>query len=76
MKCTSCGRGTMQNATTTYFAKLKSCYVIIENVPCLKCDECGEETFAASVAVKIDSILDSLEKVASKIFIMDYRQAA
>lgn len=76
MKCTSCKYGDMTESKTTYFGQLKNCYVIIENVPCLKCEQCGEEYFVASVAEKIDGILESLEKIASKIFIMDYATAA
>lgn len=66
----------MKNETTTYFSKLNNCYVIIENVPCLKCIQCGEEFLIASVSEKIDNILDSIEKIASKIFILDYDKAA
>ena len=29
----------------------------IENVPCKKCDQCGEEFFTVSVMKKIDVIL-------------------
>ena len=76
MKCVSCKYGDMKEAKTTYFAQLNNCYVIIENVPCLKCEQCGEEYFTTSVAERIDDILDSLEKIASKIFIMDYTTAA
>ena len=76
MKCTSCKNGDMKESTTNYFTELNNCYVIIENVPCLKCDQCGEEYINASVAEKIDDILDSLEKIASKIFILDYTKAA
>lgn len=76
MKCLACKNGEMQNAKTTYFAKLNDCYVIIENVPCMKCEQCGEEFFTLSVLEKIDTILDELEKIASKIFIMDYTTAA
>ncbi len=76
MKCMSCKGGEMKPAKTTYFAKLNNCCVIIENVPCLKCEQCGEEFLNTAVAEKIDDILDSVEKVASKIFILDYSQAA
>ncbi len=76
MKCMSCKYGEMKNETTTYFSKLNNCYVIIENVPCLKCIQCGEEFLIASVSEKIDNILDSIEKIASKIFILDYDKAA
>lgn len=50
--------------------------MIIENVPCLKCSQCGEEFLVTSVAEKIDDILDSVERITSKIFILDYKTAA
>ena len=59
MKCMSCKGGEMKPDTTTYFAQLNNCYVIIENVPCLKCKQCGEEFLNTVVAEKIDDILDS-----------------
>ena len=76
MRCMSCKHGEMKEALTTYFKRLNNCYVIIENVPCLKCNQCGEEFINTSVAEKIDDILDSIEKIASKIFILDYASAA
>lgn len=76
MKCSACKSGDMKEAKTTYFAQLNNCYVIIENVPCMKCEQCGEEFFAMSVLEKIDDILERLERIASKIFIMDYATAA
>ncbi len=41
-----------------------------------KCNQCGEEFLVSSVAEKIDSILDNIEKIASKILILDYVKAA
>jgi YgiT-type zinc finger domain-containing protein len=76
MRCFACKNEALTQGTTTYFATLKKCYVIIENVPCLKCDQCGEEFFSSSVLEKIDSILEQVQKIASKIFIMDYQNAA
>ena len=76
MTCMSFKSGEMKEAKTTYFAQLNNCYVIIENVPCLKCEQCGEEFLNITVAEKIDDILDSIENIASKIFILDYTTAA
>ena len=76
MKCMSCKTDEMVESTTTYFAQLNNCYVIIEHVPCKKCEQCGEQFFSVSVMEKIDNILDKVEKIASKIFIMDYQTAA
>ena len=76
MRCTCCKTGQMEESKTTYFAQLKDCYVIIENVPCMKCGQCGEVVFRNSIAEKIDDILDDLEKIVSKISIIDYSKVA
>lgn len=72
----NCKTAEMKEDTTTYFANLDNCYVIIEHVPCRKCAQCGEEFFTASVIEKIDEILEKIAEVASKIFIMDYQSVA
>lgn len=76
MNCLLCKSGTMTDDFETYFAKLKTGYAIIENVPCKKCEQCGEILFSASVLEKIENLIDRLEKVSSKIFIFDYKNAA
>ncbi len=76
MKCLICKEDSMTSDKSTYFAQLPNCYVIIENVPCLKCTQCGEVVYSASVMERIDDILKKVEKIASKILITDYSQAA
>ena len=74
--CPGCKNNKMTNSLTVYFANTESCYVIIENVPCRKCSQCGEEFFTASVMNRIDEILEGIKNVSGKIFITDYQQAA
>ncbi len=76
MKCLICKAGSMTDDKSTYFAQLPNCYVIIENVPCRKCSQCGEVVYSASVMEKIDEILNKVELIASKILIMDFDRAA
>ena len=76
MNCLLCRSGSMRESTGTYFAQLDSCYVLIENVPCFQCDQCGEVVYAASVMAKIEDILEKVRAIESKIFILDYRKAA
>ena len=66
----------MNKDVGTYFTQMQGCYVIIENVPCYRCKQCGEVYYKTSVIEKIDDLLEKLEHIASKIFIMDYSQAA
>ena len=76
MRCLVCKSEQIDNSVTTYFAQVNNCYVIIENVPCQKCHQCGETLFSMDVLEKIDDILESIEKLVSKVIIMDYEQAA
>jgi YgiT-type zinc finger domain-containing protein len=76
MKCLLCKADSMVANTNTYFAQLPNGDVIIENVPCLKCTQCGEVVYSTSVMERIDEILKTAQAVASKIFIMNYTEAA
>ena len=76
MTCMSCKNGELAESKTTYFVDLNKCYLIIENVPCMKCTQCGEVYFKASVVERIDEIIEQIESIASKILIMDYNKAA
>lgn len=76
LKCLVCKADIMNESKSTYFTQLENCYVIIDNVPCMKCGQCGEVVYSASVMEKIDDILEKVKDIASKIFIMDYEKAA
>ena len=76
MRCLLCKSDNMIEARHTYIAQLEKCYVIIENVPCYECTQCGEVVYSASVMEKIDEMLEQFETVANKIFIVDYANAA
>lgn len=76
MNCLSCKNGEMLESTSSYFAEINNCYIIIENVPCLKCEQCGEIFYKASVLEKIDDIIEKIENIVGKILIMDYSKAA
>ena len=76
MRCMSCKMEEMEETKNAYFTQLDNCYVIIENVPYYKCVQCGEVYYKASVLDIFEEIIKKTENIASKIFIMDYSQAA
>ena len=61
MNCLVCKSGTMHEAKETYFANLKNGYLIIENVPCWKCDQCGEVVFSAPPCYSLSDDAPSAE---------------
>lgn len=76
MRCLSCKNGVMESSSTTYFADLKKCIIIIKNVPCKRCEQCGEILFSNSVAEKLDELMDKAEALASELTIMEYDKVA
>lgn len=74
--CFYCKCKTMIPSVTTHVATLKDCVIIIKNVPCDECGQCGEKYFSDEVMEKLDSIIDKAQEVAGEIFIRDYNHRA
>lgn len=75
-KCFYCKCKTMIPSVTTHVVTLKDCVIIIKNVPCEECEQCGEKYFSDEVMEKLDSIIDKAQEVAGEIFITDYNLRA
>ena len=74
MKCSFCG-GAEIAATTEYVEKQGNLIVVIKNVPCMKCEQCGEEYFSTEVIKVIERILDMIQNISSEltVTVIDYR---
>ena len=59
MTCILCEGGMVQG-TTSDFTDLGTCMVIIKNVPCMKCTQCGEKAFVGATVKRIESIVNSV----------------
>ena len=73
MKCAFCG-GSEKAAVTEYIEKQDNYSIVIKNVPCMKCEQCGEEYFSTEVIKRIETILDMIQRVASEltVTVIDY----
>lgn len=74
MTCCYCG-GDMVESMTTYFEQLDHTIVIIKNVPCHKCEQCGEVVFNALVVERLEQITEQLEKTLTEIAVVNYSAA-
>lgn len=75
MNCFTC-KGGIQKSTTTYMTECNGCYIIIKNVPCSKCTQCGEEYLNGITLQKIESIIERLKSILTEIAVIDYTNAA
>ena len=74
MTCVFC-KGSMVESTTIHTVELKNCIVVIKNVPCLKCDQCGEVVINGEVAQRIEQIVAGFEKALTEIAVVNYSAA-
>lgn len=75
MNCFFC-KGNMTDSVTTYMTELENCIVIIKNVPCLKCSQCGEVSFTGATMKIIETILDKCESLMTEIAVFDFSKTA
>ena len=65
-------KGTIENSFTNYMADLNGHFVIIKNVPCHKCRQCGEISFSGKTATRIEEIIEDLNKILTEVAIVEY----
>ena len=75
MTCFFC-KGTMEKDTTTHFAELSKCIVIIKNVPCYKCEQCGEISYFLDVGERLEQIVSTLKDSLTEVAIVHYPNTA
>ena len=71
-----CQNSTTVNSTTTHVVNYKNCIIVIKNVPCLECDQCGEKYYTDEVAERLELIVDMAKKLMQEIAVIDYPQVA
>jgi YgiT-type zinc finger domain-containing protein len=71
-----CKNKTYIESKTTHVVNYKDCIIIIRNVPCLECEQCGEKYYTDEVAEKIERIVESAKKLMQEISVVDYKNAA
>ena len=75
MTCLLC-KGEMKPSTTIHTVQMKNGSAVIKNVPCLKCEQCGEVVLSADTVEKIERILHTVEKAAAEITVVDFASSA
>lgn len=72
--CVLCG-GNLEKSTTEFIEKQDNYIVVIENIPCEKCAQCGETYFSDIVAQNIENILSQIQRISSEltVTVIDYK---
>lgn len=71
MICFMC-KGDMAESTTTHVVNWNNCVIIVKDVPCEKCLQCGESYYSNEVAEQLESIVNSLKSIVTEIAVVSY----
>ncbi|MGN0141020.1 MAG: type II toxin-antitoxin system MqsA family antitoxin [Roseburia sp.] len=52
------------------------CVIVIKNVPCEECEQCGEKFYTDEVAEQLEKMVDSAKKLMQEISVIDYSKVA
>ena len=74
MNCFYC-KGMTKGSTTTHVVKLKTSIIIIKNVPCTECVQCGAAFYDNDVALQIERIVKELKTAITEVAIVNYSAA-
>ncbi len=71
MRCFFC-KGGLEKGTTTHVVTLEKCIIIVKNVPCTRCTQCGESFFDDEVAIQLEEIVKSFSSSMMEITVVNY----
>lgn len=70
--CFYCKCSTTIPSHTTHVVTLNNCIIIIKNVPCEECEQCGEKYYSDEVMEKLEIMVERARALASEIFVTEY----
>ena len=74
--CMYCKCKTATPSFTTHVVNYKNCIIIIKNVPCEECEQCGEKYYSNEVAKQLENLVNIAKQLMQEIAIIDYSKAA
>jgi YgiT-type zinc finger domain-containing protein len=66
----------VKQSTTTHVVNYKGCVIVIKNVPCEACEQCGEVFYTDAVAERLEEMVNSAKALFQEISVMDFSKVA
>ena len=71
-----CKCDTVKQSTTTHVVNYKGSVIVIKNVPCEECEQCGEIFYTDKVAERLEEIVNTAKKLLQEVSVLDYSKVA
>ena len=70
--CFYCAGKEMLRKRTNYTVSLGNIVIVVKNVPCEECTQCGEKYFSDAVMEQLEEIVANAKKAAAEIYVTDF----
>ena len=70
--CFYCNCKTTNSNLTTHVVTLEKCVIVIKNVPCEECEQCGEQYFSDEVMEKLEGLVEKAKEISSEFVVTDF----
>ena len=70
-KCFFC-KGDLKDGFDNYMAEVNKHFVIIKNVPCHICSQCGAVSYDIDTAEKLEGIINSMSEATAEVEVVEY----
>lgn len=71
MMCFFC-KGDLEQSHTDHVVRLDNCIIIIKNVPCDECSQCGETFYSDETASQLERLVNSVKNMVRDVAVFDY----
>ena len=73
--CFYCKCKEMIPSLNTHVVTYNNSVIIIKNVPCLECAQCGEKYYSDEIMEKLDEIVEQAKQIAGEVFVTNFDRA-
>ncbi|WP_302618642.1 type II toxin-antitoxin system MqsA family antitoxin [uncultured Oscillibacter sp.] len=74
--CMFCKCDTVKESVTTHVVNYRNCIIVIKNVPCEECEQCGEKFYTDEVTERLEELVSAAKRLMQEISVIDYQKAA
>ncbi len=69
-------KGDMRPGKTLFSVQYGNCVIVIKNVPCMECVQCGETEISDEVMKQLETMIETVKKTMQEIAVIDYTKVA
>ena len=74
--CKLCKCDTVKQSTTTHVVNYKNSIIVIKNIPCEECEQCGEKYYTDEVVEQLEKMVNLAKQLMQEIAVIDYSKVA